>query len=135
MAIIKWRDSYETGIAEMDNQHRQLILLINRLYEIIKEQEGFESADTILQEMADYAEHHLRDEENLLAEHSFPGLADQLKSHQHYQAQIEELLKTMEQDHRKATQEIYVFLRQWWLNHIVLEDKEYGSYLQSKGLK
>jgi len=31
MDIIKWRNSYETGIAEMDNEHRQLIQLINQL--------------------------------------------------------------------------------------------------------
>ncbi|SHO49407.1 bacteriohemerythrin [Desulfopila aestuarii] len=135
MDIIKWRDSYETGIAEMDNQHRQLIQLINQLYGIIKEKDGFESVDAILQEMANYAEHHLRDEEKLLEEHGFPGLADQQKSHRNYFMKMDELQEAMEKDGRDAAQEIYVFLRQWWINHIVLEDKEYGPYLRGKGLK
>lgn len=31
--LIEWKDKYETGIAEVDHEHRELIAIINRLHE------------------------------------------------------------------------------------------------------
>lgn len=135
MEIIKWRDTFETGIEQMDEQHRRLIHLINQLYDILKTKAGYDAIDAILQEMADYAEHHLRDEEQLLAEHGYPGLEQHRQVHQSYFSRMDELLEAMNRDRQTATQQVYVFLRQWWINHIVEEDKRYGEYLRGKGVR
>lgn len=134
MEIIKWRDTFETGIGQMDDQHRRLIQLINQLYGILKAKDGFDAIDAILQEMADYAKTHLRDEEKLLAEHEYPGLEPHRQVHRNYFVKMDELREAMNRDRQAATQEIYLFLRQWWINHIVEEDKRYGEYLRGKGL-
>lgn len=135
MDIIKWRESYKTGIVDMDNHHRQLIKLINQLYEIVRDNTGYESVDAILHEMANYADYHFRAEENLLEQHDFPGLEEQRKSHGHYLSQIDELRKNFDKNNRESVQNIYVFLRNWLINHIVLEDKKYGTFLWGKGVQ
>jgi len=119
----------------MDNHHRQLIKLINQLYEIIRDNTGFESVDAILEEMANYADYHFSAEENLLEQHDFPGLEEQRKSHGQYLSQIDELRKKFDKDSRESVQNIYVFLRNWLINHIVLEDKKYGTFLWGKGVQ
>lgn len=134
MDIIKWRETYETGIEQMDSQHKQLIQLVNQLYGIIRDKKGFEAVDTILGQMEQYATNHLHDEEKLLEEHAYPGLAAQQQSHQSYFATMEQLLGARAGDRQAAAQAIYIFLRQWWLNHIVQEDRDYGEYLRKKGL-
>ena len=135
MDIIKWRDTYETGITGMDEQHRQLVELINRMYPMVRDREGLEELDTVLAEMESYAERHLQDEEQLLAEHGYPGLADQEHSHQEYRQKMIELKELLAGDRQQAAREIYHFLRKWLIEHIIDEDKPYGLYLRDKGVR
>ena len=135
MDIIKWRDTYETGIARMDEQHQQLVAMINRIYPLVRDRQGLEDLDTVLSEMESYAERHLHDEEELLAEHEYPGLAAQKSSHQLYRKTMGELKNLVTGDRQKAVLEIYRFLRKWLIEHIVNEDKQYGLYLRDRGVK
>lgn len=135
MEILKWREMYETGIVSMDDQHKQLIQLVNKLYMILRDKEGVEDLDAILQEMSDYAEYHLRDEETLLETHGYAGLDTQKTSHQEYYEVMDQLLTEMETDKYQAAQKIYVFLRKWWIDHIVGEDKKYSEFLKEKGVQ
>lgn len=135
MDIIKWRPAYESGVQSMDEQHRQLIHLINSMYRVLRKEESSETLDSILGEMAAYAEKHLRAEEALLQEHGFPGYEEHLLLHQNYQKKVAALTKDWEQKDEMTAQNIYVFLRQWWLEHIVENDKEYGLFLTEKGVQ
>jgi hemerythrin-like metal-binding protein len=135
MEILKWRESYETGVEQMDAQHKQLIQLVNQLYTILRQKDGLDALDAILQEMSDYSEQHLRDEEALLQKYGYPELNRQKHSHQEYYETIDELSAEMEVDKYEAAQKIYRFLRKWWIDHIVGEDKEYGEYLREKGIR
>lgn len=135
MEILKWRDSYKTGIEQMDTQHQQLITLINELYLAIRVKESSESLDNILKNLFEYADQHLKDEETLLEEHNYPELAEQKTSHISYHESIKQLQETAETDKVAATLQMYTFLRKWWINHIVIEDKKYGPFLQEKGVQ
>ncbi len=135
MEILKWRKSYETGISQMDEQHKKLIQLVNQLYKMLREKDGIDELDAILQEMSDYAEQHLRDEEHLLETHAYPDIGKQKNSHNEYHETMDQLLLEMETDKHLAAQKIYGFLRKWWIDHIVGEDKEYGEFLREKGVK
>ena len=42
MAVIACKAIYETNIVALDNEHRKLIVEINRLYEAIREKRGAE---------------------------------------------------------------------------------------------
>lgn len=132
MEILKWRKGYATGVEQMDDQHKRLIELVNQMYRVIRDKEGTEALDGVLQKMSDYAERHLRDEEDLLHEYSYPGLESHKKAHSEYYAKMDELLAEMNVDKQKAAQKIYVFLRKWWVEHIVGEDREYGPFLRKK---
>lgn len=135
MDILKWREGYETGIEQMDTEHKKLIGIINQLYQAIRNQESHENNDSILLEMSNYADQHLQAEETLLEEHSYPAIAEQKISHDKYRVKIKELQGEFNKDAKEATQLIYNFLRIWWLNHIVEEDVKYGLFLWDKGVK
>lgn len=132
MEILKWRESYETGVEEMDEQHKRLIQLVNKMYGIIRDKKGFESLGVILNEMTDYAEQHFRDEEALLDKCGSPDLESQKKSHREYSARVNELLAVAKDDKHSAAQDLYTFLRHWWIDHIVGEDKKYGLFLRNQ---
>lgn len=136
MDILKWRSSYETGIPSMDEQHKKLIDLVNTMYRVMRGSENISSVDEVLEEMEKYAQIHFRDEEELLQKHNYTAFESHIAAHQIYREKIAVLLKEMKEDEsRKGTVEkqLYSFLRQWWIEHIVQEDKEYGAFLKEKG--
>ena len=133
MDIIKWRESYETGIDSMDEQHQKLIELINKLYKVLRKEETNESVNMVQDEMEKYAKQHLQQEEALLESNGYPEFADHVTMHQSYLDKLKTL--TTESENEVAIKDTYAFLRQWWIEHIVTEDKKYGEFLKSKGVK
>ena len=134
MDLIKWRESYETGIRSMDMQHQRLIELINELYKELRKKESYESIENILAEMTKYAEKHLQMEEGILEANDYPDFANHIAIHQGYRDQLTTLLAESKRDQKTAVNNTYLFLRQWWMGHIVTEDKKYGDFLKSKGI-
>ncbi len=135
MDLIKWRGSYETGIRSMDTQHQKLIELINQLYKVLREQEPSSSIEGVLLEMTTYADEHLRIEEGLLTTNWYPDLANHIAIHQTYRDRLTALTEESVRKSATAAQDTYTFLRQWWMEHIVTEDKKYGEFLKSKGVE
>ncbi len=119
----------------MDEQHRKLIDLINTMYRVMRKDEGPEQIDTVLKEMSEYASGHLRDEEALLQENGYTDFDSHLALHKEYLIKMEELREEWDKDKTSGAQNIYTFLRQWWLGHIVEEDQKYGPFLTEKGVK
>jgi len=87
MDLIKWRESYETGISSMDMQHQKLIELINELYKALRKEESYKSLEDILAEMTTYAEQHLQEEESILEANDYPDYVNHIAMHQSYRDQ------------------------------------------------
>jgi hemerythrin-like metal-binding protein len=135
MDLIKWRDSYETGIRSMDMQNQKLIKLINDLYKELRKEKSNGAIEEVLIEMTTYAEEHLQVEEGILEANGYPDLANHIAIHQSYRDQLTTLMAESKNDHEAAVKNTYAFLRQWWMGHIVTEDKKYGEFLKSKGVE
>ncbi|WP_163339581.1 bacteriohemerythrin [Desulfopila sp. IMCC35008] len=125
MEIIKWRESYNIGIESMDLQHKLIIELINKLYNMIRQEESSTMIAEILEEMKIYAEEHFREEESLLETHKYPALSEHRDQHQVYREKLQDLLINNDE----AIMDTYTFLRKWWTEHIMNEDKQYSEFL------
>lgn len=117
----------------MDEQHRKLIDLINTMYRVIRNEEGVEKIECVLDEMSEYARTHLQQEEALLQKYGYADFEEHFALHKHYLQRMEEFRKQWAGDKTVGARDIYSFLRQWWLGHIVEEDQKYGPFLTEKG--
>ena len=133
MAVISWKEIYETGIVTLDNEHRGLIQEINRLYEAVRDKRGEEVLGEILTALVAYTVDHFQHEEKLLAEYHYPGLEEHQKIHQELIATVEELKQRAISGTEDLAKELLTFLRAWVLEHILKVDKEYGAFLESRG--
>lgn len=124
MQRIQWKDEYSVGVPSLDEQHKGLITLINRLTE-----EGNRSSiitDT-LDQLDRYAREHFVAEEDLLRACGDQGLAEHQKQHRAF----EEWLDAIKQIYRFSTtadpfaDTVNTFLRNWLTNHILKTDMAY----------
>lgn len=130
MSIIKWRESYETGVEEMDNEHRELIDIINLLYQMQREKKSYEELKGIYQRLLDYTQNHFQHEEKLMADSQYPGLQEQQQTHEKFVLRLKDMEEDLVSAKESAAPVVYKFLREWWLDHIVGMDKNYGPHLQ-----
>ena len=69
MEKIIWNDSFSVKVMEIDDQHKKLIRLINRLGDIDASKVNSETVSEIFTEMTQYTQFHFGTEEKYMLEH------------------------------------------------------------------
>lgn len=135
MALIIWKEAYSVNIAEIDNQHKKLIELINNLHDAMITGKAKEEMSKILSSLVDYTLYHFATEEKIFDQYDFPGSKAHKKQHNDLIEQVAALQKKHEDGERVLTIDVMNFLRDWLNDHIMGSDKKgYGPYLNSKGV-
>ncbi len=130
--LINWNDSYSVGNTEMDEQHKKLIAIINKLFKSFKEGNAQEILQDILQEMINYANFHLNSEEKLMFKNNYPQKEEHEKLHQSFRDKTNELKNLLNSDSKDAHYKMIDYLKTWWTNHILVEDMKYSDFLENK---
>ncbi len=118
-----WKADFDTGVREIDLQHRFFLGLINRMHEELQESADPEYRDRLFQELSNYARFHFISEENLMIKFGYPDLERHQNMHRHL---IDEL-SWRAQD--KSYDAIFEFLVRWFVAHTVDEDARIGRFL------
>lgn len=135
MAFFDWKDSYSVGVAEMDQQHKKLIDLINKLYEAMKVGKGAAEVGMVIVEMVDYTKFHFGAEEKLMTTHGYPGLLNQKSEHKAFTDKAIEFQSQINSGQKAITIEVMNFLKEWLTKHILGNDQKYTAFFNSKGVR
>lgn len=121
MGYIVWKNAFATGIEEIDEQHRTFLGYVNTLHDAVSSGSGEVTAPVILQELTDYVLQHFAAEESMLA--ADPALlAAQKLQHDYFLHELMTFTFSLAKGQKCANQ-MLLFLRDWFLNHIMTEDK------------
>lgn len=133
MALMKWSDMLSVKVARFDKEHQNLIDIINELHDAMIVGKGKEVVGSIMNKLISYTSTHFKSEELVLSQYGYPGLALQKAEHKKFVDQVLDIQKQILENKAFPTT-VLSFLRDWLNNHIMKEDKKYGSYLNGKGL-
>lgn len=132
-----WDEADSVGVDSIDEQHKRIVAITNRLFQEIIKDTGIESIFEILDEMARYADYHFSYEEGLLKEHGFPpeALERHIAEHRALTAQVQDFIARARENTDLIDLEVYDFLRDWMNNHLHRTDKDYALFLSSRGVR
>jgi hemerythrin len=129
--IVAWNNSYSVGIPLIDDQHKELINLTNKLFNSCIQ--GNESSKVIfmrtIRGAVDYVGYHFSTEEKVMERINYPGIATHKKEHADF---VKEVLHEVEEfkNGKKFTPISFVhYLKDWVLSHIAVSDKQMGNYI------
>ena len=122
MIFITWTQKYTTGIEEVDAQHKQLVNIINELYDARHSQNSQEVVNGILSKMTDYAEYHFNFEEALINQLNPSELEEHKAKHQSFRTYIKEILGYQTKEKFFVEDMLMMFLESWLTKHILIED-------------
>ncbi len=138
-----WRDDYSVGVAEIDEQHKRLLVLVHKL-NAADSGSGIASGIArsarlmhLLDELNEYAAYHFLSEEKLMRNH-LPADADTAKhisAHRSYWQIISEFKQRHAQNDPDVGHELLEYLNRWWINHIMHTDKILGVQLNAHGVR
>jgi len=131
---LKWRSIYSVNVKEIDEQHKKIFNIINRV-SAIKKGTSKEDKMKIINELKDYGIYHLNKEEKYFEKFNYLDKAPHIKQHNEYREKISEFTdKCLKSKQPENIKELSVFLRNWWINHIQNIDIKYSDFFNEKGL-
>jgi hemerythrin len=132
--MIEWNESFSSGIEEVDNQHKELIKLIQRLKITQEKRLPKEFVLRILQETAKYSEYHFISEENLMLVTKYPDFKRHESEHKKLLHSLAYKIKSY-QDDLEPLASLITFLTNWFTSHTREEDAKIGVYLEVQHMK
>jgi len=134
MAMMEWQDSFSVGVTAMDLQHKQLVAMVNQLFDAMRAGKGDLVVKTLLPNLASYTRSHFNAEEKLMHEAGFPDIAAHQAEHHILSQQVSDLLERIKAGKMVATVSLATFLKNWLTSHILDTDMQYGKFIAGRKL-
>ena len=135
MALLRWSKKYSVGVQAMDDQHIALVRILNQLHSAIMKGQAQSATGKLLLKLTDYAHTHFSSEEEMLAGAGFPGLGLQREQHCELFRQLDEYIARHQQGDQTMYLPLLLFVRDWLTTHMLKEDKEYGPWMNQRGIR
>ncbi|MBF0189182.1 MAG: hemerythrin family protein [Magnetococcales bacterium] len=117
------------GVDAMDQDHRQLMELVNQLMRALHAGEVKGVIGDVLLELLHYTETHFRREERLMMDHAFPDLESHKAEHQRMTEKLVEFERMFREEDVALSQDVLRFLQHWLVHHIQGVDQEYARHI------
>lgn len=124
-----WKEVFNIGVEEIDRQHRAFLDCLNDCHRHASGESGAGFDIGAFAKIRVYAATHFRFEEEAMVKWGYPGLERQRQQHRYFEAQIRELESAHAGGGDRNAASLLVFLRDWLLNHILEEDKQFVPYV------
>lgn len=125
-----WKDSFNIGVKEIDAQHRLFLDYVNECYNAVCSNKQTKVTDATIYDLKVYAATHFRSEEKLMLDNKYPGLWKHAEQHAYFESQVAELEKMRKEGNTSAASGLLEFMREWFLDHILVHDKKLASFLK-----
>lgn len=135
MALMTWNKSLELGNTTIDEQHRKLVDLINRVHAGMTAKDSRDSVGKVLDEMVEYTEFHFRFEEGLMSRSGYLRTDAHKIEHGKFVDKLRDLQRKFREAKAKIDVELMFFLSNWLRTHILDEDRKVGEHLARQEAK
>ena len=123
MALIEWNNSYNTGIAEVDHEHQELIQLINDLHAELEAGGDKEAVGDFLAEVFGKIAAHFALEETVMRKHDYDEYAAHKAEHEQLLDEIRDIMDDQEAGaYANASEALATTVRDWFVNHFKTMD-------------
>ena len=131
MTFAVWSSKLEVGVPEIDQQHKELFNMLNRLHTAVNSGDGAKAVGVTLERLSEYVEIHFRDEESLMEAKGYPDRVLHQEEHRKLAEQVLVMMDRYASGQFPITNELLRFLRRWLYVHIAHSDMLYSRFLRT----
>lgn len=122
--MLTWKPEFDTGVAEVDHDHKRLVEGLNKLEELLSTGKGSESITAVLAFLERYANEHFAREETCMHRMRCPTEAANLVAHAQFRQTFAKAKEKLQNPASGAlvARQVHTELVNWITNHIMKID-------------
>lgn len=127
-----WQDAYRIGNEHIDQEHRHLLELANRVVRFRASGERLETVRDAVLALYDYVKTHFAHEEQYMHEIAYPGLPVHRVLHETIIHEMNVMMRESPQLD-SLVYKLKRLVKTWVLDHIQEADSQIGEFLRQRG--
>ncbi len=135
MPRLEWMPALGVGNTRLDDEHKVLFDLINKLDEAREMEAGQRGLREIADELVRYIHVHFSHEESLFAANGYPGAEGHIEEHRGFVARVAQFHAKIIDGDPAVGGEMAEYLRTWLSRHIAMSDRKYRPWLGDRAEK
>ncbi len=136
--MFEWKEGYTCTIDEIGKQHKKLMEIGARIYQILKTDKSIDKYDEIMAvvtELKEYTIYHFDYEEKLMETNGYSDLEQHKIKHEQFVDKIIEIEDMdIDENQDKAIMSMLMFVADWIEKHILVTDMGYVKEFILKGV-
>lgn len=129
MAYLTWSPDLDTGIPEIDNQHRQIMEFINRLHDA-RQRKDKTKVTGVVDDLVDYTLSHFAFEECLMEDAGYEFVRGHKKVHELFVRRVSAFHDRIRAG-EDVSHDLHNLLYRWLFSHIRHDDSGYVAAVRS----
>jgi len=125
MALFKWDNKYSVNNEELDNQHKVLFDILDRMYYSCLDIKNRFELYSIIDEFISYTQYHHPAEEQIMRNKGYVDIDRHISEHKSFTDKLLNI-RYRNDDDRVAIKALIVHIGNKILNHVMEEDKKYS---------
>ena len=127
-ALLEWNDSLETGVEEIDSDHRCLISLANRIHAAAQARNREEVSHLVL-EFCNYCDDHFVMEEEFMRDIHYPHRLEHKRDHDQMLADLDKIMGKV-RSNLDASAVMGEFIFRWTANHVLIIERQLAEFVR-----
>ena len=123
---VKFTSNHLVGVAEIDEQHRQLVKRVNKINRAIINKLPIVETEALFMQLVEFTVFHFDTEHRLMVQYQYPGQA--VHDHEH-QSLIDEIERLADEFSRGNDLLVLQTIKDWLIGHIEGADKPLGAFI------
>lgn len=132
MTAFIWDKNFETGLTDVDDQHQQLVDLINAFSECLSDDNvQQQDIDTLINDLIEYSNYHFTEEEQLMVKSGLDPqhIKQHMVAHKSFLSEVVNISASVSPENPETTQYLHEFLVHWLAYHILGMDQSMSRQL------
>ena len=133
--LITWEHTFFTGVSIIDDDHKKLVNMLNKLNDAMRQGKSKEIQASLLNDLVQYTVKHFANEEQLMEQHKYADSSHHIAQHKKLVADVLAFKEKFDTGTAMISVDLMKFLRDWLATHIMKTDMKLGSALVAAGVK
>lgn len=135
-----WKKEFELGIPSIDEQHKSLLDIGNRINDLLLAHEdgddNYEDIFNVIEELKTYTIYHFNTEEEMFVKYDYPDYESHKKEHDDFIAYVESVdFGKIDENQKQFLKELLGKIVQWVFHHILTTDYLYKNHIIKLGIQ
>jgi len=134
VTLLTWNHAGSVGVRALDDQHGILMDALDDLRLAMARGSGRGEVCELLNRLIQLTNMHFASEERLMEQYEFPGLEAHRAEHLQMLSSIRQAVLRVQHGEEVGMRPLLASLRDWYGGHIGSMDRQYGPWLNDRGV-